>query len=67
MQPRSARTRQAELHRSSGAKERRHQDDSLFHHLVFGVAEAVLFQVVYRHGEKALALTLTHRGVIGFA
>jgi len=33
MQPRSAQVLQAGLHRSAGAKERRHQDDKSFHNL----------------------------------
>jgi hypothetical protein len=35
MQPRSAGAPQADLHGSSGAKERRHQDDKCFHNLMF--------------------------------
>jgi hypothetical protein len=44
MQPRPARTLWAELHGSSGAKERRHQDDRIFQILKLGVAEAMPFQ-----------------------
>jgi len=35
MQTRPGRTLQAELHESSGAKKRRHQDDNLFRNLMF--------------------------------
>ena len=35
MQPRPVHMLQAELHGASGAKERRHPDDSPFHNLMF--------------------------------
>ena len=35
MQSRSPQARQADLHGSSGAKKRRHQDDKAFHNFVF--------------------------------
>ena len=54
MQPRPAQALQAELHGSSGAKERRHQDDSLFHNSFSKSLKHLPFKVVYRQGENAI-------------
>ena len=56
MQPRPVPALQAELHGSSGAKKRRHHDDSLFTTSCWASQKRCPFTVVYRNDENAIAL-----------